>query len=302
MTDKRTQQHPMNKQHLSLTVLLAAAPLAIAQLPGAPPAVEQGTPDATPGLSAPSATPRATPPPAVASDDEPAAGEPVPAPAAGAVGPSGNLPFEKQHTPPAPRRVQNELPAPVPVPVAPAPRPARASNRYFDDNPAPAATPALPPSPAPPRARGEQIIRDTKLKVLQSHYETALSEQVAAERALIDAADDKRPALETRLKGLKGFVERLEADIQKLAASAASDARAGADGDYRTGPRKVRTSAVSPTPADPTASPYEEAATPPAIRVPASRGKASAGSGREFRPPLQDEAAEPARTPAPARR
>ena len=291
----------MNKQHLSLTLLLAGAPLVIAQVPGAPPAVEPVPPDATSGLSLPSAPP-ATPPPAAASEGEPAAGEPVPPPAAGAGSPPGNLPFEKQLTPPVPRKVRNSLPAPNPVPVDPAPRAPRASNKYYDEHGGPTAMPAPSPSPAPPRARGEQIIRDTKLKVLQSHYETALSEQVAAERALIDAADDKRPALETRLKGLKGFVERLEADIQKLAASAASDAPAGAGGDYRTGPRKVRASAVSPSPADPAASPNNEEAAPPEIRVPASREKVPGGSGRNDRLPPQDDVAEPARTPAPARR
>ncbi len=82
--------------------------------------------------------------------------------------------------------------------------------------------------------RAEKIIRDVKLKVFQRHYESALSESVELERALLDAPADKKEAMTARLAALQGFTSKLEGGIHSLAVPAPGPAPVRAE--FRTAP------------------------------------------------------------------
>jgi hypothetical protein len=63
---------------------------------------------------------------------------------------------------------------------------------------------------------GEDIIRSIKLKVFRRHFESALSESVELEKALLDAPADRKGAMESKLNALKAFASKLEGNIQSL--------------------------------------------------------------------------------------
>jgi hypothetical protein len=67
----------------------------------------------------------------------------------------------------------------------------------------------------PPR-RGQEIVRQTKLKVLQKHYEQTLNETIQLEKAAISAAPDDRAKMEEHAKAMRNFVSKLESDLEAL--------------------------------------------------------------------------------------
>ena len=96
----------------------------------------------------------------------------------------------------------------------------------------PGVTPVLPPGhppltssepmigsamrPGPAIRPGHDIIRQTKLKVLQRHYETVVNELVELEKAMLTAPADQREAMAAKLKALSDFAAKLEGDVEKL--------------------------------------------------------------------------------------
>jgi hypothetical protein len=64
--------------------------------------------------------------------------------------------------------------------------------------------------------RGEDIIRDTKLRVYQRHYETVLNEAIQARLTLLDAPPEKQEALKARQAALEEIAKKLETDIREL--------------------------------------------------------------------------------------
>ena len=70
--------------------------------------------------------------------------------------------------------------------------------------------------PGPAIRPGHDIIRQTKLKVLQRHYETVVNELVELEKAVLTAPADQRDAMAAKLKALGDFAAKLEADVEKL--------------------------------------------------------------------------------------
>jgi hypothetical protein len=70
---------------------------------------------------------------------------------------------------------------------------------------------------ADPRARVEQILRESELKVLLRHYEVTLAESADAEKALTYETDNaKQEALALKIRGLREWKSRLQADIRAL--------------------------------------------------------------------------------------
>jgi WD40 repeat protein len=69
----------------------------------------------------------------------------------------------------------------------------------------------------PTANRGLEIIRETKLKVLQRHYEETLNETVQLERKALSAPPDERAKMEEQAKAMRAFLSKLETDLQSLA-------------------------------------------------------------------------------------
>jgi hypothetical protein len=68
--------------------------------------------------------------------------------------------------------------------------------------------------------RGEDIIRDTKLRVYQRHYETVLNEAIQARLQILDAPPEKQDALKARQAALEEIAAKLETDIRELSGPA----------------------------------------------------------------------------------
>lgn len=64
--------------------------------------------------------------------------------------------------------------------------------------------------------RGEDIIRDTKLRVYQRHYETVLNAAIEARLNLLDAVPEKQESLKARQAALEEIAGKLEEDIRQL--------------------------------------------------------------------------------------
>jgi len=69
---------------------------------------------------------------------------------------------------------------------------------------------------AGPRPRGEDIIRDTKLKVVQRHYEIVLNEAIQARIARLDATPENTESLKARQAALEEIARNLEEEIRHL--------------------------------------------------------------------------------------
>jgi hypothetical protein len=74
------------------------------------------------------------------------------------------------------------------------------------------------PSPAyePPANRGKEIIRESKLKVLQRQYEQTLNETIQLEKNALSAGFEERAKMETQAQAMREFLSRLEAELQSL--------------------------------------------------------------------------------------
>lgn len=66
------------------------------------------------------------------------------------------------------------------------------------------------------RPRGEDIIRDTKLRVFQRHYETVLNEAIQSRIALLDATPENQESLKARQAALEEIARNLEEEIRHL--------------------------------------------------------------------------------------
>jgi transposase-like protein len=96
-----------------------------------------------------------------------------------------------------------------------------------EPKPIPRAIPSLEPIPGDasvgpikrePSARtGPEIIREAKLKVLRKHYEETLSETIQLEKAALSASLEERSKMEAKATAMRGFLGKLEADLNALA-------------------------------------------------------------------------------------
>ncbi|MFN0126650.1 MAG: hypothetical protein ACKV19_08195 [Verrucomicrobiales bacterium] len=67
-----------------------------------------------------------------------------------------------------------------------------------------------------PMSRGEDIIRETKLRVFQRHYETVLNQAIQARIALLDATPENQESLKARQAALEEIAGSLEEEIRRL--------------------------------------------------------------------------------------
>jgi hypothetical protein len=77
---------------------------------------------------------------------------------------------------------------------------------------APART-VKPEQREPKTSPGQSLIRETKLKVLQKHYESALNETIQLEKAALSAEPEERAKMEAKAKSMRDFLGKLEADL-----------------------------------------------------------------------------------------
>ncbi len=223
-------------------VALAPSPAGIQGIGGPPLPPPALTPPATAGAPFPP-TPTAAPVPPLpapaltppAKPGAPLTAPPtaVPAPTrAGNTGlrPGSRVAWESKPAPNTPRSAQiSPYVAVAPAPGAPpavgipgmrtAPAAAAASVPGGMSRPEDGYSPATV-RVAPAVRTGRDIIRETKLKVLQKHLEETLNESFRLERAALSDEPDERVKTEAKAKAMKDFAGKLEAEIQSLSSQA----------------------------------------------------------------------------------
>jgi len=105
-------------------------------------------------------------------------------------------------------------------------KPAKKYEYHIQKHPEPDKKPLTVVTKEKSGLRGEDIIRDTKLKVYQRHYETVLNAAIEARLNLLDAPPDKQEALRARQAALEEIAKKLETDIRELSGPRVSSIRA----------------------------------------------------------------------------
>jgi hypothetical protein len=88
----------------------------------------------------------------------------------------------------------------------------------------------------PKTSTGQSLIRETKLKVLQKHYESALNETIQLEKTALSAEPEERAKAEAKAKSMRDFLHKLEAELQTLTAQSVSAKIMPADTGAAAGP------------------------------------------------------------------
>lgn len=206
-------------------------------------AVGQESPKPVPALPDIPGLPAAVPAPEILPGGSP----PAPSERIGAGDASPDIPGLPAAPAPAPKMIPT--PPIVEVPrLIPVPKPVTTPG-------APSIAPAkiVQVEPLEPKAgTGQSLVREAKVKVLQEHYAAALSETLQLEKAVLSAEPEERAKMEAKVKAMRDFVARLEAELQPLTAARSVPPQAkpadAAAGTARAGSRSP-TASVAATPA-----------------------------------------------------